>query len=257
MGDQRLLHNRELLLLGPKRDEVLNLSEVERYGSDSFGNIDYVSIFGMRPADWYARGVRLLGRTAVECTRDPLADSIGRDVADIVIKQPHMAGTLVVDPFTGSANTLYWLSRHLPGSRGIGFESDPGVFRLTQCNIKTLDLSLDVLNTDYVAGMSGVVVAPNELLVLFIAPPWGDALGKTFGLDLRRTMPPITEIVNYLLDRFSHNRLICAIQVYEIVVPASLAELRARFDWSALRIYELNSPGQNHGVLLGTKGWTP
>jgi hypothetical protein len=257
MGDQQLLYNRELLLLGPKRDEVLNLSEVERYGSDSFGNIDYVSILGMRPADWYARGVRLLGRTVVECTRDPLADAIGRDVAGIVVKQPQIAGALVIDPFTGSANTLYWLLRHLPGSRGIGFESDSGVSRLTQRNIETLELSIDVRNTDYVAGLSGVVVAPDELVVLFIAPPWGDALGKTFGLDLRRTTPPITEIVNDLLDRFSQNRLLCAIQVYEIVVPASLAELRARFDWSALRIYELDSPGQNHGLLLGTRGWTP
>src|SRR5262245_15769431 len=27
----------------------------------------------MTPAEWYARGIRVLGRTAVECTRDPLA----------------------------------------------------------------------------------------------------------------------------------------------------------------------------------------
>jgi hypothetical protein len=46
-------------------------SEVPRYfGSDSYGDPDYVSLCGMRPADWYSEGVRLLGRTAVECTRD-------------------------------------------------------------------------------------------------------------------------------------------------------------------------------------------
>ena len=37
----------------------------------------------------------------------------------------------------------------------------------------------------------------------------------------------------------------------------ALDELRARFEWSALRIYGLNSPGENHGVLLGTRGWRP
>ena len=100
-------------------------------------------------------------------------------------------------------------------------------------------------------------MAPDELLILFLAPPWGDALAKTLGLDLGRTTPPITEIVIFLLHRFSQNRLLCAIQVYETVDPVSLAELRARFDWSALRIYQLNSSGQNHGLLLGTKGWTP
>jgi hypothetical protein len=43
----------------------------------------------------------------------------------------------------------------------------------------------------------------------------------------------------------------------EIVLPVSMAELTARFDWSALRIYNMNMPGQNHGILLGTKGWAP
>jgi hypothetical protein len=36
-----------------------------------------------------------------------------------------------------------------------------------------------------------------------------------------------------------------------------MADLRARFDWSTLRIFHLNTPGQNHGILLGTKDWAP
>ena len=97
----------------------------------------------------------------------------------------------------------------------------------------------------------------DELLILFIAPPWGDAFDRTSGVDLRRTTPPVTEIVDFLLHRFPQNHLLCAIQVYEVVLPVSMAELRARFDWSTRRIYELNMPGQNHGILLGTKGWAP
>jgi hypothetical protein len=37
----------------------------------------------------------------------------------------------------------------------------------------------------------------------------------------------------------------------------SLAELHAKLDWSMLKIYDLNVAGRNHGILLGTKGWTP
>lgn len=37
----------------------------------------------------------------------------------------------------------------------------------------------------------------------------------------------------------------------------SLAELRPRFDWTSLRVYDLNAPGKNHGILLGTRGWVP
>jgi hypothetical protein len=53
------------------------------------------------------------------------------------------------------------------------------------------------------------------LLIVFIAPPWGDALDPTSGLDLRRTTPPIAEIVDLLVHRFPQNRLLLAIQVYE------------------------------------------
>jgi len=58
------LHDRALLLHGRLRNEVLTLSEVQRYGSDSFSDPDYVRLYGMTPPQWYARGIRLLGRTA-------------------------------------------------------------------------------------------------------------------------------------------------------------------------------------------------
>ena len=44
------VHDRALLLHGCKRNEVLSLSEIEQYGLDSFGNADYVSIYGMPQA---------------------------------------------------------------------------------------------------------------------------------------------------------------------------------------------------------------
>jgi hypothetical protein len=257
MNDQRQLYDRELLLFGAKRNAILELSEVQRYGGDSYGNTDYVSIYGMRPSDWYAKGGRVLGRTAVECTRDGLGDAIGNDVAAIAARCPATSRMLVVDPFAGSANTLYWLQRHLPSARGVGFESDIGVFGLTRQNIAALGLPIDILNFDYLSGLTGISVAPGEMLITFIAPPWGNAFDSTSGLDLQRTRPPITDIVDFLLHRFSQNHLLCVIQVCEIVVPVSMVEVRARFDWSTVRIYELNVRGQNHGILLGTKGWAP
>jgi hypothetical protein len=112
------------LLLGEKRNEILTLDEVRQYGQDSFGDPDYVCVYGLTPVQWYARGARLLGRTAVECTRDPLASLIARDVAALA----DAAGTtsrLAVDLFAGSASTLYWITRQARARRGIGFELDP------------------------------------------------------------------------------------------------------------------------------------
>jgi hypothetical protein len=252
-----LIYDRQLLLGGAKRNALLELWEVERYGSDCYGDADYVSVYGMRPAEWHAKGVRLLGRTAVECTRDALGDAIGKDVAAIAAVAPHRAAALVVDLFAGSGNTLLWLLRHLPGARGLGFELDAKVFRLTERNLAALALGLDIRRADYRSGVSQAFGAAEQLLIAFIAPPWGEALDKAKGLDLRRTAPPVTEIVNFLFSARARNPLLCAVQVYETVEAASLAELKSCFDWSALRVYELNTPGENHGILLGTKGWVP
>ena len=244
------------LLLGDKRNELLALWEVQQYGRDSFGDPDYVSIYGLRPDDWYARGIRLLGRTAVECTRDDLACAIGKDIATIAgeIGGPDL---LVIDPFAGSGNTLYWILHHLPGARGLGFELDPSVFELTRLNLAALKLSVDIRNSDYLSGLTNAPAYTDELIVTFIAPPWGDALGPTSGLDLRRTSPPISEIADLLFNLFGKNRLVCAIQIYETTDAVSLADVRKRFDWSTMRIYGLNAAGENHGILLGTRGCTP
>jgi hypothetical protein len=250
-------YDRQSLLNGAKRDAVLDLAEVQRYGMESWGDPDYVCIYGLRPSDWYARGIRILGRTAVECTRDVLADHIGRDIATVAKCAPLTSGTVVVDPFTGSGNTLYWMLRHLPGARGLGLEQDPVVFQLTSRNLAILNLSIEISNCDYRTVLSIPIMAEDHLLIAFIAPPWGDALNKDTGLDLRRTMPPIYEIVDLLIGIAGKNPLLCAIQVYETVDPASVSELMPRFSWSTKRMYGLNSPGQNHGLFMGTRGWTP
>src|SRR5260370_31246482 len=146
MSDELPMYDRELLLRGAKRNAVLDLWEVQRYGDDSYGDVDYVSVYGMRPADWHAKGARLLGRTAVECTRDRLADAIGKEVAAIAGPRTPGARAQVVDLFAGSGNTLYWLLRHLPGSRAVGFESDAAVFRLTRPNIAPLAVAIGLRN---------------------------------------------------------------------------------------------------------------
>src|SRR5689334_3151486 len=140
------------LLLGDKRNTVLDLAEIQRYGRESFGDPDFVSIYGLKPADWYARGVRLLGRTTVECTRDLFADLIGRDVAAAALAAPGVSGSVVVDPFAGSGNTLYWITRHVRPERSVGFELDDVVFELTRENLGIMDFGIEVGHEGYERG---------------------------------------------------------------------------------------------------------
>jgi len=250
-------YDRQLLLAGAKRDAVLDLWEVQQYGSDSYGDADYVSIYGMRPSEWYDKGIRLLGRTAVECTRDALGSKIGEDVAALAARCPSVSPSLVIDPFAGSGNTLYWLLRSLPRARGLGFELDTGVFRLTQQNLAALSWPVSFLNVDFQSGLAPVAPSADQLLIVFVAPPWGDALDMTSSLDLARTKPPIGEIIDLLAQRFPETLLLCAIQVFERIERASLEAVQSRFDWSTLLKYTLNAPGHNHGLLVGTRSWSP
>jgi len=71
------VYDRNLLLHGAKRNAILTLNEVQQYGIDSFPTPIICESHGMSPTQWYVRGIRLLGRTAVECTRDSLGNRIG------------------------------------------------------------------------------------------------------------------------------------------------------------------------------------
>jgi predicted RNA methylase len=243
-------------LLGEKRNELLALQEVEQYGRDSFGDPGYVSIYGLPPREWYARGVRILGRTAVECTRDRLADRIGRDVAAVTRTGP-AASPLAIDLFAGSANTLHWIARHTGARRAIGFELDDAVFALTRANLSAMGLDIDLRHDSYEHGLTALGDPDADLLIVFIAPPWGRALDPESGLDLRRTQPPVADVIDTTTSVLDRHKLLFAVQIYETVDPASLAELTVRFPWSATMIYDINSPGQNAGLLVATHGWTP
>jgi hypothetical protein len=50
---------------------------------------------------------------------------------------------------------------------------------------------------------------------------------------------------------------VVAVQIHESVTQESLSELASNFDWSALRIYDLNARGQSHAELLASTAWTP
>jgi hypothetical protein len=250
------VYDRALLLHGSKRNEMLTLAEIEQYGLHSFADANYVSIHGMPPREWYRHGIRLLGRTAVECTRDALGDRIGLDVASVAARMPSNQ-LVVIDPFAGSCNTLFWILRHLPNSEGIAFESDAQVFELTQRNLAALDLRIELVHGDYVRLVEERRVPEDRGIVAFVAPPWGTALDEVQGLDLRRTTPPVTEVIEQIARQFPKHNILLAMQVYEKVSAPSLIEVQTRLDWTELRIYDINEKGWNHGILLGTKGWAP
>src|SRR5215471_6717745 len=85
----------------------------------------------------------------------------------------------------------------------------------------------------------------------------GAALDEVQGLDLRRTTPPVIEVIDEFARQFPTHKTLFAVQAYEQVSVPSLNQIRMRLDWTDLRIYPINDKGRNYGVILGTKGWVP
>jgi hypothetical protein len=251
------MYDRTFLLSPEMRNHVMDLWEIQRYGVDSFGDADYVRLYGMSPTEWYQRGVRILARTTVECVRDALADLMGAAVARVLQRAPAGSGVTVIDPFAGSCNSLSWILRHLPSAQGVAVEMDPTIFAMTKANIALLDRPITLLHGDHRMLLPSYPVPADHVLVIFVAPPWGEALHPLTGLDLARTQPPILDILADMEALYQNQPVLYVIQIFERLEPTSLAMVRQQFDWSETRIYDLNAAGMRHGVLLGSRQWTP
>ena len=131
-------YDRDFLLSQEKRNQLVELWEVEKYGRDSFDDPNHVHLYGMSPKEWYERGVRILARTCLEAVKDPLGNRIGRDIAEVVARAPGNRAIGIVDPFAGSCNGLFWILRYLPGAEGLGFELEQVIFDMTARNIASL-----------------------------------------------------------------------------------------------------------------------
>lgn len=248
-------YDRDYLLSPQKRNRILELWEVEKFGRDCFGDPDAVSLYGMRPADWQARGVRVVGRTAVEAARDPLARRIAAAVARIVPEPSSDSAPVVVDPFAGSCNGLLWIVRGLTGASGLGFELDDAIFRLTSRNLDAIGAPVALLHGDCRLLIRERRFSAGQPIVVALAPPWGDALSVASGLDLSRTKPPIGDMVEDFERACPENPILYVVETHERTVPAPLERLRQRFDWSELEIFDVGGPTGRHGVLIGAKRW--
>jgi hypothetical protein len=249
-------YDRDFLLSLDKRNQLVELWEVEQYGRDSFGDQDHVHLYGMAPKEWYARGVRILARTCLEAVKDPLGDKIGEDIANVVALAASGRPIGVVDPFAGSCNGLYWILRHLPRSKGIGFEVEPAVFDLTTRNIAHLDAPIELIQGSYKNLVGAKKHPADHRVIVFLAPPWGDALRPETGLHLDQTKPPILEIVHDFEQVYGSQPTLYVIEINEVNEPTSLKGVEDAFDWTDLKIYDVNAPGLQHGILLGARRWT-
>jgi hypothetical protein len=223
---------RQELLSSPLATETLGLRGTRLAARMLSGDPRDLRLFGMGTLVWYSLGIRISGRTAVEVTRDPQAKFLARAAADTLRDHGHEIGT-VVDPFVGSGNVLHHLVRTTKAERGIGIDANRNVVDLTRRNFARLgrlgklgDTRIELHEGDW---SRTVELSYTDASLVVLHPPWGEAYTDE-GLDLRRTVPPILELLAEISRAGGDHPLFALVHTVPHVVDESVDEIRRTYE---------------------------
>jgi hypothetical protein len=221
---------RDELLNGPMRDRELGFRDVRRAGWALGGDPRDLGIFGLSPPIWYSCGIRMIGRTAVEMTRDFHAEFIGKSVAETL--RPFGAIPDVIDAFTGSGNLLYHVARALKARRLVGLDVTAEVMDRTKKNFSRLRMlgkvglsRVELHQQDWENAVSHFQKRPS---LFILAPPWGEAFTEK-GLDLGKTTPPVGDILDNLSRRVKGAPSFALVQTHPRMIKSSLDAIAQRY----------------------------
>ena len=110
------------------------------------------------------------------------------------------------------------------------------MFELARANASLMALGIDPRHDSYSRGLQAPGQSAEDLLIVFVAPPWGNALSERSGLDLRCTQPPVAEVINVTIDALGTYQLLFAL-------PAA----RLRFCCPVRRGGRGGTPGRSSG----------
>ncbi len=158
-------------------------------------------------AELTARGLRVLGRPALECTKDPHPAAVAELIAEL--RRPSGQRPMVVDLFCGSGTIGHHLGRRL-GHPVHAAERDPLVHATTRHNLARLGSSVALHQADY-RELLTALPAYSECDTYVVDPPWGAAAFTPDGLDLTRTAPPVPELLDDV--RRSRDDLPCLVVI--------------------------------------------
>jgi len=182
-------------LLGPRKYDVLSLGDVIEAGRVLTGDPEGMAFYGLAPSAWYARGIRLLGRTCVEATPDVTARPIARTAHALLGRRERVG---VVDLFAGSGNLMLHIAQAL-SAEACGLDADEAVWRQTTANLRIIDAPTPMRHGDWSSYFDDPLDV--DCTVYVVSPPWGSAFSFASGLDLARTDPPIPLIVDTIAAR--------------------------------------------------------
>lgn len=240
---------RNYLLFSPKKENILTLEEILHVEKNYYGEEDLLSLYGLTPKLYYSKGIRILGRTAIECTVDIQAKEFAKTASHICHLFFPNSFPIVIDLFAGSGNTLFHIASKLKAITSLGFEKNFQLFHKTKSNFNLINFKCEWVHGDSLELISQYTFDTSTPLVFIISPPWGTGFDFKKGLDLQKTSPPIPHILLHLLNIFKYHPTYFFIQVYQKLVAESLAPINCMFNYSFLEVKHVMKEGMNTGLL--------
>ena len=100
-------------LLGAARTRVLTGDELVQASRLIYGRPEWLSVYGVPAPQMTGRGLRLLGRTTIECSVDGHCADFAEAFAARLNDEPQMTPGFVADLFCGSGNLGWHLGKRL------------------------------------------------------------------------------------------------------------------------------------------------
>ncbi|WP_424104372.1 hypothetical protein [Paraburkholderia sp.] len=211
------------------RDSELPLDLILEAGQAMYGRPDAISLYGRTPVEYFPLGVRLMGRTAIECCIDERAQYLAEEAYRVSQRLFPGERPIVIDLFAGSCNLLFHIARRLNAIEALGFESDANVFALTRRNLEIVQAPVQVHHGDYAACLAQFANPGGAPVVCVVSPPWGAGFNYDMGLDLLRTEPPIDTITNHIHQILWPHNFVVLIQTHRKTVFSSAQQVSAGF----------------------------
>ncbi|MFF4590708.1 RsmD family RNA methyltransferase [Streptomyces sp. NPDC001388] len=180
-------------LLGDLRTTTLSGEQLCEAGRLIYGRPEGLSLYGVPAPEMESAGIRLLGRTTIECCVDEYATAVADVIAAYHATLSGDHKPLLMDLFCGSGNFSHPLATRL-GTTAYAAELDPEVHAATAHNLKQVGAPTELFLGDY-RDLLGKHPARGHRDTFFVEPPWGPAFTPE-GLDLTRTSPPVPEILD-------------------------------------------------------------
>lgn len=206
----------------------------------------------MPPKEFYNKGIRILGRSAIECAIDAHSVQMAKSIKQMKDTFFPHEEAIFLDLFAGSGNSLYHAAQSLNSPISIGIEINKGIFQLTKINHKIMGSDCQIHQGGSLEVIRTFKFPVSTPIIVFLAPPWGKGFSFDTGLDLLKTNPPTDEIIKIVKETFSQYRLIFVTQIYEKLVRSSLNKITDQFSYFSKETIPAISQGLNIGLLICT-----